>query len=382
MNAYKAPLHLLHRAFPVLLFLLTTASAHTQQIVDAQQVVDARQRVEAQRMAPAGQLAEAVPAMLVDAPQPQNGVQKVVQTGSVTGTVTDTDGLVVPGATVTVEGPEPADRRTGTSGQDGTFRVTGVQSAVDNRVTISAKGFADFTPPKLVVGPGQEYEIVNIKLVLASVDTAVTALTPEALAIEQETEEVHQRIFGVIPNFYVVYDHAFAPLSPQLKYKLALKSSFDVVNGAAALFLGAINQAARRPDYREGLIGYGERVGAVYVDGVTDIIFGGAVLPVLLHQDPRYFYEGTGSNKKKRFLHAIQTPFICKGDNGKDQFNYSSIGGDFISAGLSNAYYPPHDRGVGLLFSTAAIATGGRMVNALAQEFVFLKFTSRGKPQP
>lgn len=315
---------------------------------------------------------------LVDAPEPQNGQQ----TGSVAGTVTDTDGLVVPGATITVAGPNPEDRRTAVSGQDGSFTVTGVRPGVSYHAVIAAKGFADFAPPEMILGPGQVFQVNSIKLTLASVDTSVTALTPEALAIEQETEEIHQRIFGVIPNFYVVYDHAFAPLSSQLKYRLAFKSSFDVVNGAAALFLGAINQAARRPDYREGLIGYGERVGAVYVDGVSDIFFGGAILPVLLHQDPRYFYEGTGSNKKKRFLHAISAPVICKGDNGKSQFNYSSIGGDLISGGISNAYYPPKDRGIGLVLSNALIAGGGRMVNALAQEFVFLKFTSRAKPAP
>ena len=336
----------------------------------------------------AQQVAAFEPPPLVDAPLPQgtqatqSSSQSSNQTGSITGTITDTDALVVPNATITVDGPSSADHRIVTSGQDGSFVVPGIRPGETYKVLIAAKGFADFIPPTVVLGPGQAYEIVNIKLALASVDTAITALTPEALAIEQETEEIHQRIFGVIPNFYVVYDHAFAPLSSQLKYRLAFKSSFDVVNVGAAFFLGAINQAADRPDYRQGLIGYGERVGAVYVDGVTDIIFGGAVLPALLHQDPRYFYEGTGSTKKKRFVHAIQTPFICKGDNGKEQINYSSIGGDLISGAFSNLYYPPHDRGVGLLLSTAAIATGGRMVNALAQEFVFLKFTSRGNHAP
>ncbi len=318
-----------------------------------------------------------LPAALPEAPDPQG-----TQTGSITGTVMDTDGLVVPGATIVVTGPDAADRRTATSAADGTFVVTGVRSGVSCKVVISAKLFADFTPADIQLGPGQSYDIANIKLPLASVDTSITALTPEALAIEQENEELHQRILGILPNFYVVYDHAFAPLPPKLKFKLALKSSFDVVNLGSALFLGGINQAAREPDYRSGLIGYGERVGAVYVDGVTNIIFGGAVLPVLLHQDPRYFYEGTGSNKKTRFRHAILTPFICRGDNGKSQFNYSSIGGDFISAGISNAYYPPHDRGVGLVFQNVAISTAGRMVNALAQEFVLLKLTNRAKPKP
>jgi hypothetical protein len=317
----------------------------------------------------------AVPAALADAPDPQGATQK----GSITGTVLDIDGLLVPGALITANGPNPEDKRTAISGQDGRFTVTGIRPAVEYNVVISLKLFADYTPPTIVLGPGQVYRLEDIKLKLAPVAINIEAKTPEALAIEQEHVETQQRLFGILPNFYVVYDHSFAPLTPQLKYQLAFKASFDVVNGAAALFLGAINQAAHRPDYREGLIGYGERVGAVYVDGVTDIVFGGAVLPSLLHQDPRYFYEGRNSTKKKRFYHAIEAPFVCKGDNGKNQFNYSSIGGDLISGALSNVYYPPHDRGLGLVLSTAAIATGGRMVNALAQEFLLSKFTTHGK---
>ena len=43
---------------------------------------------------------------------------------------------------------------------------------------------------------------------------------------------------------------------------------------------------------------------------------GNAILPSLLHQDPRYFYQGSGT-KKSRALHAILAAFICKGDNGQ-----------------------------------------------------------------
>jgi len=68
--------------------------------------------------------------------------------------------------------------------------------------------------------------------------------------------------------------------------------------------LAAINQAGDTPNYRQGWAGFGERYGAVAADGVSNIMIGGAILPALLHQDPRYFYQGTGSNKS-RALHAL-----------------------------------------------------------------------------
>jgi hypothetical protein len=46
--------------------------------------------------------------------------------------------------------------------------------------------------------------------------------------------------------------------------------------------------------YRSTSDRHGEHYGAAYANGFTDIMIGGAVLPSLLHQDPRYFYQGTG----------------------------------------------------------------------------------------
>jgi hypothetical protein len=102
-------------------------------------------------------------------------------------------------------------------------------------------------------------------------------------------------------------------------------------------------------------------------------MIGGAVLPALLHQDPRYFYQGTGTNKS-RLLHALSAPLICRGDNGKLQANYSSVGGDLASAALSNVYYPASNRGTGLVFEGLMITTAERMLNTVMQEFVLHKF--------
>jgi hypothetical protein len=162
---------------------------------------------------------------------------------------------------------------------------------------------------------------------------------------------------------------------------LAFRAATDVVSIAGDFFLAGVNQAADAPNYQQGAKGYAQRFGSAYATSFSDVMIGGAVLPSLLHQDPRYFYQGNGTGKS-RALHAISSPFICSGDNGRRQFNYSSIGGDLIAASLSNIYYPPSNRGPGLVLSGALIDTGGRIANALIQEFILQKYTTNAKNKP
>ena len=119
-------------------------------------------------------------------------------------------------------------------------------------------------------------------------------------------------------------------------------------------------------------------MGAGFADGVTGSLISNAILPSLLHQDPRYFYQGTGT-KKSRALHAMWAPFVCKGDNGAWQPNYSQLGGSLIGYSISTAYYPSSDRTAGHVFQTFGIDMGLHVVGSLAQEFILGKFTSRGK---
>ena len=104
---------------------------------------------------------------------------------------------------------------------------------------------------------------------------------------------------------------------------------------------------------------------------------GGAILPSLLHQDPRYFYQGTGT-KKSRFNHAFFHPFVCQGDNGKAQPNYSTLGGDLVSSAVSNLYYPQSNRGASLVFTNFGINTAERVAISLVQEFVLRPMRARG----
>lgn len=308
----------------------------------------------------------------VSAPEPQPG--------TIVGTVMDVNGGVVPGASVTADGPAAGDHQVVIANETGFFTLTNLRSAVALHVTVKATEFADWTSPAITLSPGQYMELTGIKLALAEVETTVTAITVEQLALEQVHTEEKQRVLGVIPNFYVVYDHNAVPMTTKLKYRLAFKTGTDAVTVVGAAVLAGMNQAADTPDYVQGMKGYGQRFGAAYANEFTDIMIGGAILPSLLHQDPRYFYQGTGT-KKSRALHAISAPFICKGDNGNWQFNYSSIGGDLSSGALQNLYYPTSNRGLGLVFTGFVIDTGGRIANALAQEFLLHRLTRKVKDQ-
>src|SRR5579863_6166401 len=137
-----------------------------------------------------------------------------------------------------------------------------------------------------------------------------------------------------------------------------------------------VEQAAHMTDYRLGARGYGERFGANLASGASEGLFANAILPSLLHQDPRYFYRGSGT-KRSRAWHAILAPFVCEGDNGEPQPNYSQWGGSLISASLSNAYYPASDRGAGLVFENFGVSMGLHVTLGLAQEFVLGRFTSK-----
>jgi hypothetical protein len=129
--------------------------------------------------------------------------------------------------------------------------------------------------------------------------------------------------------------------------------------------------------YGQGGQGYAKRYGAGYADTVSGTFIGGAILPSLLKQDPRYFYKGTGSTRS-RILYAIANAVICKGDNGHWQANYSNILGSLAAGGISNLYYPADDRdGASLTFENASIGVGATAVANLFEEFVIRKITPK-----
>jgi hypothetical protein len=204
------------------------------------------------------------------------------------------------------------------------------------------------------------------------------------IAAAQVKAEEKQRVLGVIPNFYTSYIPNAVPLSAKQKYTFAIRDTFDPVGFVGTAIGAGIEQANDSfKGYGQGAAGYGKRYAALYGDGLTSDILSHAVFPALFHQDPRYFYQGTGTFKSRLF-HAISFSVVARSDSGKTMPNYSYLLGDIGSGALSNLYYPHADRGAGLVFSNAAIGIAGRAAGSIIQEFLLPHLTTNhaGKVKP
>ncbi len=299
------------------------------------------------------------------------------QSATILGTVVDDTSDPIPGATVVLQVPS-GDHLTGVTKDDGSFALHDVTPRTAYQIAVTADGFADWSS-SITVEPGKEKSLGEIKLRILAVQRAVTVnYSSKEIAAQQFKAEEQQRVLRFIPNMYVTYDPHPEPLTTKMKFALAYKGLTHPTFFMLEASWAGIQQAANTPNWPQGAEGYGKRLGASLAGGSSEMLFSNAILPSLLHQDPRYFYQGEGT-KWSRFSHAFLAPFVCKGDNGASQPNYSQIGGAFISASIANAYYPDSNRGAGLVFKSFGTDMGIHVALGLAQEFILAKFTSRGK---
>jgi len=182
--------------------------------------------------------------------------------------------------------------------------------------------------------------------------------------------EEKQRGAGVLPLFNVVISGQAVPLTPAQKFDLSFHTIIDPYTFAlAVVFGGGLGELEdSHTGYGHGPSGLFKRIGASYADNAIGNVIGNAALPVLLHQDPRYYRKGTGSIKSRIFYSALTT-FICFGDNGHKQFNTSNVLGNYISGAISNAYYPSDERGVALTLENGSLVTAEGMLGAQLLEF-------------
>ncbi|QHN04466.1 carboxypeptidase regulatory-like domain-containing protein [Granulicella sp. WH15] len=330
-----------------------------------------------------GTLGLALQAQALPTPLPNAPGRQIEQTGqaSLGGAVVDPDHSKVAGAQVTVKDTATKVTHTVTTDSDGRFGFPALEPG-QFTLTIRSAGFAPWSSSGILLTPGEEYEMPPVQLQIATATAQVdVTFTQYDMAQEQLHEQEQQRIFAIFPNFYVTYNWKAAPLTPGQKFKLSLRASSDPGFFLQTAAIAGIEQWQNTYEgYGQGAQGYFKRFGASSADGFTAAMIGGAILPSLLHQDPRYFYKGTGTIRS-RVLYAISTVVICKGDNGKWQPNYSNVLGNLASAGISNAYYPASDRhGARVTIDNALIGTASGAFSSLMQEFVLRKFTPHHKP--
>jgi carboxypeptidase family protein len=307
--------------------------------------------------------------------------------GSLGGTVVDSNHNPLSRAQVHLD-------RDGTSGgcdlatePDGRFLFANLPSGAF-RLRVSFPGMQTVVDEQIVLQNGEDLTLPDLIVRLATTTQQVTVTVSQTeLAQEEVKAQEKQRALVIFPNFYSSFIWNAAPLNSRQKFDLALHSIFDPVN---FLVVGAEAGGLQYNDtyhYGSGAEAYAKYYGSTFADTATTRILGGAVLPSLLHQDPRYFYKGRGS-VTSRSLYAITRAVITRSDAGRNEPNYSSIAGGLMAGAISNAYHPESDRGAGLTFRNGAIAIGGHAFDNLVREFILRPITSHvpesgvGQPPP
>ncbi len=305
---------------------------------------------------------------------------------SIAGTVQDTLGAVVPGVRVTLVGQNNAVNRLTKADSKGAFTFSELAPGT-YRVKIEATGLQPSVSDDVVLGAGEKRELpITAIRIPPKITTIQVVATPEQVAQAQVQEQEKQRIFGFLPSYYTSYIWDAAPMNRKLKFNLALRTLTDPVSFLVVAGVAGVEQKHKTfPGYGQGPQGYAKRYGATYADTVASRMLGSAILPVVLHQDPRYFYQGSGTTRS-RILYALVSTVVCRGDNGRLEPNYSHVLGSFAAAGLSNLYRAPGDRSASLTFRNGLIITGGEAVTNLLREFLSRKLTpnvpafATGKP--
>lgn len=209
-------------------------------------------------------------------------------------------------------------------------------------------GGVSFAPPQDPAKPDQQ----------KNVPPAVTSSSPG-------------HIFWVIPAFKVDYGKGFQPLTPKEKFQEWARGAYDPLGLAAgAVEAGTLEYSSTDGfcGYGMGMAGYSKCFGSLELDAFDSSFIGDFVLPVFLHQDPRYFRLGEGSFGR-RVAYAISRVFVTYNDRGHTVFYSSALSGTVIAAGLSNLYYPSQDVTAGHTMTRIAIDLGNTALYNVAAEF-------------
>ena len=205
-----------------------------------------------------------------------------------------------------------------------------------------------------------------------SADKKPTAQDEASKAKSGDNSEPEQskRLMWVVPNFGAVTANSqVPPMSTREKFTLARNDSFDysafVWTGILAFQSYELNSD---PELGSGIAGYGRYYWRGFADGVSGTYFTEAIIPALTHEDPRYFTLGQGGFFR-RTAYALSRTFITRTDSGGRSFNWSEVGGSALEAGLSNAYYPPQERGVSQTFRGFGTQMESAALNNVAKEF-------------
>jgi len=164
-------------------------------------------------------------------------------------------------------------------------------------------------------------------------------------ANQQSGPQQTQRILGIMPNFSAVSAGTkLPPMSAKQKFVLAGRNSFDYSSFVLAAFTaGFAMNGNSYPEFHQGVKGYLRYYWHGLADTASENFMVAGAMPVVFHQDPRYYTLGKGGFKR-RALYGATRIFVSRTDDGNAMPNYSEIIGAGAASGISSLYYPTRYR--------------------------------------
>ena len=140
----------------------------------------------------------------------------------------------------------------------------------------------------------------------------------------------------------------------------------------AGAFNAAVSQLTQTtPRYGRDLWpAYPQRFGASVADIVSQNFWGDFALASAVHEDTRYRRIGESHKLWPRVGYAISRSIVTRADSGEATFNWSNVVGTAMSAGLSNAYYPPASRTAAATLGNWGTSIAGSGLANLMPEFL------------
>lgn len=209
--------------------------------------------------------------------------------------------------------------------------------------------------------------VAGLLCLAASASSAQAPIEPSL----PEAPLPHRRVLLLFPGYETVQDPAIpvAPLRPRQKFEMAYRKTIDpsfLVE--SAMFAGFAQVSGYGPSFGSDANGFAQRYGYYAAGLATTNLFTDGVLPVLLHQDPRYFRKGTGS-VPSRIWWALRSEAIGFNDRGQQTVNVSSMLGFGMSTALSNAYSPANSNTLGNTMYRYGVKEGVSFALNLLREF-------------
>ncbi len=178
------------------------------------------------------------------------------------------------------------------------------------------------------------------------------------------------RILDVIPNFRAVSaGQQLPPQSVKEKFISTTKDSFDYSSVFIPAVLAGYSMARNAtPEFHQGGAGYARYFWHAAVDQTSENYMVEFIVPVITHEDNRYYTMGSGGFVK-RAGYALSRAVITRSDSGKEVFNLSEVVGAGAASGLSSLYYPSRERSLANTGTEWGLDVGIDAAAMFAKEF-------------